>query len=93
MLVVMFNNRAYHNDWAHQERIARHRGTDVTRAYIGMEIDRPAPDFAAIARGLGWHAEGPIADPDGVQAAVRRAAEVVSAERRPVLVDVVCQSE
>jgi benzoylformate decarboxylase/acetolactate synthase-1/2/3 large subunit len=91
MLAVTFNNRAYYNDWEHQERIARHRGTDVERAYIGMEIDKPAPDFAAAARALGWHGEGPIEDPDRVQAAVRRAAEIVASERRPALVDVVCQ--
>ena len=93
MLAVMFNNRAYYNDWEHQERIARHRGTDVSRAYIGMEIDKPAPDFARIAQGLGWHGEGPIDDPEQVQAAVRRAAEVVLRERRPALVDVVCQPD
>jgi benzoylformate decarboxylase/acetolactate synthase-1/2/3 large subunit len=91
MLVVMFDNHAYYNDWEHQERIARHRGTDPARAYIGMELDRPAPDFAAVARALGWHAEGPIDDPDAVQAAVRRAAEAVHADDRPALVDVVCQ--
>jgi len=93
LLAVMFNNRAYYNDWEHQERIARHRGTDIGRAYIGMEIDRPAPDFAAVARGLGWHGEGPIDDPDAVQAAVRRAAAVVAEQGRPALVDVVCQPE
>jgi benzoylformate decarboxylase/acetolactate synthase-1/2/3 large subunit len=91
MLAVMFNNRAYYNDWEHQERIARHRGTDLERAHIGMEIDKPAPDFAAAARALGWHGEGPIDDPDRVQGAVRRAAEIVMGERRPALVDVVCQ--
>lgn len=93
MLAVMFNNRAYYNDWEHQERIARHRSTDVARAYIGMEIAEPAPDFAAVARGLGWHAEGPIEDPEQVQAAVRRAADIVMTERRPALVDVVCQPD
>ncbi|MDX6476746.1 MAG: acetolactate synthase large subunit [Gaiellaceae bacterium] len=93
MLAVMFNNRAYYNDWEHQERIARHRGTDVSRAYIGMEIAKPAPDFAAVARALGWHGEGPIEDPEQVQAAVRRAAEIVVRERRPALVDVVCQPD
>jgi benzoylformate decarboxylase/acetolactate synthase-1/2/3 large subunit len=93
MLAVMFNNRAYYNDWEHQERIARARGTDVARAYIGMEIDKPAPDFAAVARALGWHGEGPIDDPDRVQAAVRRAAELVLREGRPALVDVVCQPD
>jgi acetolactate synthase-1/2/3 large subunit len=91
MLAVMFNNRAYYNDWEHQERMAHARGTDVERAYIGMEIDKPAPDFGAIARAMGWHGEGPINDPDQVQAAVRRAAEVVLQERRPALVDIVCQ--
>jgi len=91
MLAVMFNNRAYYNDWEHQERMAHHRGTDVERAYIGMEIDKPAPDFAAAARSMGWHGEGPIEDPDQVQAAVRRAAEVVMNEGRPALVDVICQ--
>jgi acetolactate synthase I/II/III large subunit len=91
MLAVMFNNRAYYNDWEHQERMARARGTDVERAYIGMEIDKPAPDFGMAARSLGWHGEGPITDPKDVQAAVRRAAEVVMTEGRPALVDVVCQ--
>jgi benzoylformate decarboxylase/acetolactate synthase-1/2/3 large subunit len=91
LLAVMFNNRAYYNDWEHQERIARARGTDESRAYIGMEIDKPAPDFAAVARAMGWFGEGPIDDPDAVQAAVRRAAEVVASESRPALVDVVCQ--
>ena len=91
MLAVMFNNRAYYNDWEHQERIAHARGTDVSRAYIGMEIDQPAPDFAAAARALGWFGEGPIENPDQVQAAVRRAAQVVLEEGRPALVDIVCQ--
>jgi acetolactate synthase-1/2/3 large subunit len=91
LLVVMFNNRAYYNDWEHQERIARHRGTPVERAYIGMEIAKPAPDFAAAARALGWEAEGPITDPGEIGAAVSRAARIVSEERRPALVDVICQ--
>jgi benzoylformate decarboxylase/acetolactate synthase-1/2/3 large subunit len=91
LLVVMFNNRAYYNDWLHQERMARVRGTPVENAYLGMEIDKPAPDFANIARSFGWHGEGPITDPGAVGAAVRRAAEVVLKEGRPALVDVICQ--
>jgi acetolactate synthase-1/2/3 large subunit len=93
MLAVMFNNRAYYNDWEHQGRLARQRGTPVERAYIGMEIDKPAPDFAAVARALGWHGEGPIDDPEAVQGAVRRAAQIVTDEGRPALVDVVCQPD
>jgi benzoylformate decarboxylase/acetolactate synthase-1/2/3 large subunit len=90
LLVVMFNNRAYYNDWEHQERLARQRGTPMERARIGMEIDGPAPDFAALARSFSWWAEGPVTDPDAVGAAVRRAAEHVAGTGLPALVDVVC---
>jgi benzoylformate decarboxylase/acetolactate synthase-1/2/3 large subunit len=91
LLVVMFNNRAYYNDWEHQERIARQRGTPVERASIGMEIDKPAPDFAAVARALGWYGEGPIVDPAEVASAVARATKTVMEHETPALVDVVCQ--
>jgi benzoylformate decarboxylase/acetolactate synthase-1/2/3 large subunit len=91
LLVVMFNNRAYYNDWEHQERLARQRNTPVERAYIGMEIDRPAPDFATLARSFSWYAEGPIDDPGQVNAAVRRAADHVLQTGTPALVDVVCR--
>ncbi|MDA8081272.1 MAG: thiamine pyrophosphate-binding protein [Actinomycetota bacterium] len=91
LLVVMFNNRAYYNDWEHQERLAKQRGTPMERANIGMEIDGPAPDFAALARSFSWWAEGPITDPGQVQAAVRRGAEWVTSTGKPALVDVVCQ--
>ncbi len=91
LLCVMFNNRAYYNDWEHQERLARQRGTPVARAHIGMAIDTPAPDFAALAKSFGWWAEGPIERPDDVQDAVRRAAEHVQRTGLPALVDVVCQ--
>jgi acetolactate synthase I/II/III large subunit len=91
LLTVMFNNRAYYNDWEHQERLARQRGTPVERASIGMAISEPEPDFAAIAKGFGWWAEGPITDPAQVRAAVQRAAHHVLATGKPALVDVVCQ--
>ncbi len=91
LLVVMFNNRAYFNDWEHQERLARQRGTPVERTYIGMEIDRPAPDFAALARSFCWYAEGPVTDPGKLGPAVRRAADHVLSSGTPALVDVVCQ--
>jgi benzoylformate decarboxylase/acetolactate synthase-1/2/3 large subunit len=91
LLVVMFNNRAYYNDWEHQERLARQRSTPLERAYVGMEIDRPAPDFAGLARSFSWYAEGPIDKPDEVNAAVRRAANHVLQTGTPALVDVICR--
>jgi hypothetical protein len=48
-----------------------------------MAIDDPAPDFAAIARGFGWWADGPIADPGRVGAAVAKAADHVLGTGRP----------
>lgn len=90
MLIVMFNNRAYYNDWEHQIRMARQRGRDVERAYIGMDLYDPAPDFATLARSMGWYAEGPIEDGSQVGDALRRAIKVVKAGA-PALVDTVTQ--
>jgi acetolactate synthase-1/2/3 large subunit len=90
MLVVMYNNRAYYNDWEHQIRMAKVRGTPVERAYIGMDLDDPAPDFAAMARSMGWYAEGPFESPDGLSAALRRAISKVK-EGQPALLDTVTQ--
>jgi thiamine pyrophosphate-dependent acetolactate synthase large subunit-like protein len=89
ILVVMYNNRAYYNDWEHQVLIARERDRDERMAYLGMEIDRPAPDFAGLARSFGWHGEGPIERPGEVRAAVERARDIVLREDRPALVDIV----
>jgi acetolactate synthase I/II/III large subunit len=88
MLVVMFNNRAYYNDWEHQIRMARVRGTPVERANIGMDMRDPAPDFAGLARSLGWHAEGPIEDPRAVAPALRRAIARVR-DGTPALLDTI----
>lgn len=89
MLVVMYNNRAYYNDWEHQVEIAHERGRDPEMAYLGMEIDNPAPDFATLARSFGWYAEGPITDGDQVGPALARAIAAIETEGRPALVDCV----
>jgi thiamine pyrophosphate-dependent acetolactate synthase large subunit-like protein len=91
LLIVMYNNRAYYNDWEHQIRIARERNTPVERAYIGMEIDNPPPDFAKLAQSFGWHAEGPIEDGSQVRDALKRAIQVIKKEGTPALVDTVTQ--
>jgi acetolactate synthase-1/2/3 large subunit len=90
LLVVMYNNRAYYNDWEHQIRMAKLRGTPVERAHIGMDMDGPAPDFASMARSMGWYAEGPIEDPGKVAAALKRAIAEVKAGR-PALLDTITQ--
>jgi len=90
MLVVMYNNRAYYNDWEHQIRMAKLRSTPVERAHIGMDLDDPAPDFAAMAKSMGWYAEGPFESPGGLAAALKRAIAKVK-EGQPALLDTITQ--
>ena len=89
LLTVMFNNRTYGNDEAHQETVAKTRGRPVENKVVGIRIDDPAPDFARIAQGFGVHAEGPIDSAAAVGPALRRALHVVKDEGRPALVDVI----
>jgi acetolactate synthase-1/2/3 large subunit len=89
LLTVMFNNRTYGNDEAHQEAVAKARGRPIERKVVGIRIDDPAPDFARIAQGFGIWAEGPIETVDAVGPALRRALRVVKDEGRPALVDVI----
>ncbi len=86
MLVVMFNNRAYYNDWEHQIRMARVRGTPPERANIGMDMRGPAVDFAGLARSMGWYAEGPIEDGRELGPALQRAIRQVK-DGKPALID------
>ena len=90
LLAVMYNNRAYYNDWEHQLRMARQRGTPENRAHVGMDLDDPAPDFASLARSMGWYAEGPIDKPADVGAALIRAIAKVKAGQ-PALLDTITQ--
>ena len=91
MLVVMLNNRAYVNSWNHQITLAKQRGNPAEMAYLGTEIDHPAPDFAKLAESFGWYAEGPIDDGRNVQDAIKRAIQVIRKEGRPALIDTVVQ--
>jgi acetolactate synthase-1/2/3 large subunit len=90
ILVVMYNNRAYYNDWEHQIRMATLRSTPLERAHIGMDLDDPAPDFAAMAKSMGWYAEGPIEKPTDLPAALRRAIAKVKSGQ-PALLDTITQ--
>ncbi len=88
MLIVMYNNRAYYNDWEHQIRMARLRGTDEAKAHIGMDLFGPEPDFGALARSMGVWGEGPIEDPKDVGPALQRALKVVKSGK-PALIDTI----
>ena len=90
MLFVMRNNRAYHQELIHLQRMANRHQRGVTRAHIGTTIDDPNVDFAKIAQGMGVHAQGPITNPNDLGPALRRAIEVVKRGEQS-LIDVVTQ--
>jgi acetolactate synthase I/II/III large subunit len=90
LLIVMHNNRAYYNDWEHQIRMARLRGTDEARAHIGMDLFGPEPDFGALARSMGCYGEGPIDKPENIRPALLRALAEVK-KGRPALIDTITQ--
>jgi acetolactate synthase-1/2/3 large subunit len=88
MLIVMFNNRAYYNDWEHQILMARLRGTPEARAHIGMDLFGPEPDFALLARSMGCVGIGPVLEPGDLNTALAEGIAEVKAGK-PVVVDVV----
>jgi thiamine pyrophosphate-dependent acetolactate synthase large subunit-like protein len=90
LLAVMHNNRAYHQEVMHLQRMASRHNRGITRAHIGTTIDNPNVDFAKIAQGMGVHAQGPITNPHDLGPALKRAIEVVK-RGEPSLVDVVTQ--
>ena len=90
LLTVMHNNRGWHQEVMHVQRIADRRERHPERAHIGTTIDDPAIDFAKVAQGYGVYAEGPVTDPAALAPALARALKVVRSGR-PALVDVVSQ--
>ncbi|MEN3357270.1 MAG: hypothetical protein V7637_1252 [Mycobacteriales bacterium] len=65
-LVVVNDNGSLYNDEAHQAEVAADRGRPVANRGIGVRVDDPAVDIAALARAYGCWAAGPITDPDGL---------------------------
>ena len=90
LLVVILNNRSYYNDEEHQERMARWRERPIENKGIGIRIEEPAPDIAAIARALSVEGFGPVTEPDQLGRALDKAIEVVDSGK-PAVVDVITQ--
>jgi thiamine pyrophosphate-dependent acetolactate synthase large subunit-like protein len=86
----MFNNRAYHQEVMHLQRMANRRQRGITTAGIGTKIEDPNIDYAALARSMGLYGEGPVDNPNDLGPALRRAVERVE-RGETALVDVVTQ--
>jgi thiamine pyrophosphate-dependent acetolactate synthase large subunit-like protein len=90
LLIVMYNNRAYHQELMHLQRMAAVHNRRMDQPMIGTGIYDPFIDFSKIAQGMGVSAEGPITNPADLGPALKRAVEVVKSGA-PALVDVVTQ--
>jgi acetolactate synthase-1/2/3 large subunit len=90
LLAVMHNNRSYHQEIMHMQRMGNRRNRGADRARIGCEMTDPNIDFAKLAQSLGCYAEGPITNPNELGPALKRAVAVVK-KGEPALVDVVTQ--
>ena len=90
LLVVMQNNRAYHQEvmWFQREALLRNRSLEL--AHTGFGLGDPNIDFAKMAQSMGVAASGPITDPKDLAGAIRRGLAVVK-NGEPYLIDVVTQ--
>jgi len=94
MLTVMHNNRGYHQEVMHVQRMSNRRnrvaylGNDL--GPLGTRIENPDIDYAKLAQSMGWWAAGPITDPKDLGPTFKKAVEVVKSGE-PALVDVVTQ--
>jgi benzoylformate decarboxylase/acetolactate synthase-1/2/3 large subunit len=91
LLIVVHNNRSYGKDELHQTEMARVRGRSIDNVGIGIHIDHPAIDFAALAEAQGVQGVGPVEDPGILLETLQNAAQTVRTDRRPLLVDVICR--
>jgi thiamine pyrophosphate-dependent acetolactate synthase large subunit-like protein len=90
LLTIVHNNRGYNQEVMLVSRMAGDHGRPVESCTIGTTLSDPNLDYAKLAQGMGMEAEGPIADPNDLAAAIRRGIAVVKSGR-PYLIDVVSQ--
>src|SRR5262247_1875545 len=91
LLSVMHNNRGYHQEVMHVQRLSNRRnrvaslGNDM--GPIGTSIENPDIDYAKLASSMGWWSAGPVKDPSDLGPTIRRAVAAVKSGQ-PALVDV-----
>jgi len=90
MLVVMHNNRAYHQELMYAQYMAGVRGRGGDRAHIGTTLRDPYISYAKMGEAYGIESEGPISDPEKLFAALQRGVDTVKSGR-PYLIDVLTQ--
>jgi acetolactate synthase I/II/III large subunit len=91
LLAVMHNNRGYHQEVMHLQRLANFRNRKVNlggdMGPVGTSIENPDIEYHKLAESMGWWAKGPIKEPEQLRAALKEAVEVVKSGR-PALLNV-----
>jgi acetolactate synthase I/II/III large subunit len=91
LLSVMHNNRAWHQEVMHVQRMANFRNRVVNTGGdlgpVGTSIMNPDIEYHKLAESMGWWAKGPIKDPAQLGPALREAVQVVQAGQ-PALLNV-----
>ena len=90
LLMVMQNNRAYHQEVMWFQRAALKRNRSLERTEAGFGLGNQNIDFAKLASSMGVASSGPISDPKELAAAIKRGIGVVKGGE-PYLIDVVTQ--
>lgn len=90
LLMVMHNNRAYHQEVMGLQGLANRRQRGVDNIGIGTKIYDPFIDYSKLAQSMGVQAEGPLSDPKDLSAAIRRGIDVVK-RGEPYLIDTLTQ--
>jgi acetolactate synthase I/II/III large subunit len=91
LLAVMHNNRAWHQEVMHVQRLSNFRnrvanyGGDM--GPVGTTIMNPDIEYHKLAESMGWWAKGPIKDPAQLGPALKEAVKVVQAGQ-PALLNV-----
>ena len=68
LLSVMNNNRAYHMELMHVQKMCNARNRGVDRGIIGSQLTDPNIDYAKLAQSMGVYSEGPITNPNDLGA-------------------------
>ena len=91
LLAVMHNNRGYHQEVMHVQRLSNFRNRPVNlggdMGPIGTSIQNPDIEYHKLAESMGWWAKGPIKDPAQLGPALREAVAVVKSGQ-PALLNV-----
>ena len=90
LLSVMHNNRGYHQELMHVQRVANEHQRGIANINAGLTLKDPPIDYASVAKGMGVFSKGPITNPNDLGPALRAAVDVVK-RGEPALIDVVTQ--